>query len=297
MQDNRENLFISLKNIYGEKVYDLDKKDHIKTLKNNGWIFEKEGKQIKRPDFLILEFDGRIILIELKEFEEKPTDRDLREKIETTKPGEVITYLIDPYTENLREHIKTSNKQFKKFLGINGDKFFKNGKVVYNFSNVVALYCKRIIHDYTLPGVMEELFGKIYQKTDKYLQSYFTIRDRDMILKKKTYRAISLIATWDGKEKFYIYNNPFTLVENNIPIFLTKKDINRFIIDDYFSQLTGIRILVIKEIKFDKNETIKYLINDRYIDEEKFFEVLHSEIKNKEEMEIMIKSKLRKRVF
>lgn len=276
---NRNKLFSSLKDIYGEKAFDLDINNQVETLKNKGWIFEDNAKQINKPDFLI-EYDNRIILIELKEMEEKQTDINLKENIEEMRKGKktAFAYWGDPYRKNLKGHIEKSNIQLKEFVKSNKGKFFKNNKYISDLSTIVAFISKRLIHHYTLPGIMDELFGDIVEEIDEFSHVSFFIKNS--LLNRERYRSIGLIAIWDGKEKFNIYNNPFALIENNIPIFLTKNDRNIFIIDDYFSKLKGIRIFVLNRIYFDNRKEIIYLINGRPVDEEHFLNDLLLEINN-----------------
>jgi len=278
MQLSRSRLFNSLSEIYSGKIFDLDNNDHINVLNNKGWIFEIREQQIKRPDFLILEFDNRTILLELKKIEEKQKDKDVKKMIENMKGGKrnSVFYWVESYRKNLKEHIGKSNNQFKEFIKNNKEKFYKNQKLICNFSTVIILYSKRFIHDYTLPEIKSELYGKEVEDIDEYFRIFYYRKDRLLNINK--YRAIGLIAVWDGKERFNIYNNHFTCVENNIPIFLTKKDINNFIIDEYFSEKTGISIFIIKKTSFERKEEIIYLIDNRAVSKENFIKELHLEI-------------------
>lgn len=285
MEMNRKNLFDSLKDIYGERTFDLDNDEHINTLKNKGWIFEIIGQQIKRPDFLILEFGNRTILIELKAIKEKIINNVVKKKIQEMKERkrDSVFYWVDSYRKNLKEHIQKSNNQFKEFIKNNLKQFYKKRELICNFSTVVAFYCERFVHHYTLPEIRNELFGITVEDFDEFFKtSYYT---KDSLLNIKRYRAISLIAVWDGKERFILHDNPFTYVESNVPIFLTKKDINNFIIDIYFSELKGIRIFIIKQISFEKKEEIRYEIDNSVVDKENFLEVLHSKIKYVDKIE------------
>ncbi len=279
MEMNRKKLFDSLKDIYGKKTFDLDNSEHINALKKKGWIFEVCGQQIKKPDFLILEFDNRTILIELKALEEKEIDKIVKKKIQEMKEKkrDSVFYWVDSYRKNLKGHIQKSSNQYKEFIKNNIEKFYKNRERVCNFSTVVAFYSERFIHDYTLPEIRDELFGITVEDINEFLKTFYYTKDS--LLNIKRYRAIGLIAVWDGKVRFNLYNNPFTHLENNIPIFLTKKDINNFIIDIYFSKLKGIRIFIIKQVSFDKKEIIRYYIDNTVVDKENFIEVLHSKIK------------------
>jgi len=290
---NREKLFNSLRDIYSDSVYDLDNNEHLKKLRKNKWIFEKNKKQINRPDFLVKALKNRVLLIELKKIEEKQSDLDIKKELQKRKEEKFKTpfgWWVEPNRKDLKKHVEQANKQFKGFIKPNSSKFFKNEKLKCNFSTILALHSERIMQRYTLPDIIEDLYGRVKQE---YEDNFFTFRYKveEKLLNIKRYRSIGLIAVWDGNDRFLIYNNLHTLVPNNIPFFLTKKDKSYFILDEYFSVLQGIKILLLQESDFNGNKKFSFLINEIYADKENFFEMLFSEIKffsrvHKEQREI-----------
>ena len=186
MTMDREILFDYLQEIYGNKTYDLDKDDQLKKLRRKGWIFEQDGKEIKKPDFLCFKSKKRILLIELKKIEEKESDLEIKKGLKRAKEGIPFGWWVGSNRKNLKTHVNRANKQFHEFIKFNISQFLdRDNKLISNFSTILALYSKRIMQRYTLPDIFEVLYGKVTQVYENDFYSFhYKIEDKLLNIKR-----------------------------------------------------------------------------------------------------------------
>lgn len=269
----KDYIYNSLKSLYGNKVFDVDDKNVQNRLSSDGWNI---SENYDRPDFLILDFNKSNILIELKEIEK--IEEDIKTQRELTE--KLSTYYWEPdLLEIFKRKIKKSNKQFKKFID-------KNSNLLRQSITILLLKCNRITANFTIEDAEKFVYGEVIEMFNPFGDNNYEIKNK--VLNKKVFTSISCIGIWDGIEKFIIYHNKYNIHEFNVPIFITKKDINYFLLKD--SLLNGIRVKKYKTVNYNRKEDIKYLVDNCFVDESDLSDYL---IKLKEKLKKIKKEQIR----